>query len=270
MFGIYDGLTNAEYHSGEGLSASRIKTAAMKTPLHITAPQKPETLAMKIGTMAHMATFEPDLFLKTYAIFEGDRRTKAGKAEWDDIAANNLTPVTNEQYEQAEGIASAVHSIPGIWDIISHKSTVAEASGFYKDNGVLCKFRPDAWQRDDGIIIDLKTCQDASPRGFANQIAAYGYHIQAAHYLEGAEAILQKDHTFIFVAVEKEAPYAAAVYELDEATLLEGLAMRNMGIQAIKHATETGIFKGYAPELQTLQIPRWAFRATDPELILDY
>ena len=263
-------LTNEDYHAGEGLSASRIKTAAMKTPLHMTAPHKPETLAMKIGTMAHAATFEPELFLQTYAIFEGDRRTKAGKAEWEEIVMSDLIPVTNEQYEQAEGIASAVHSMPDIWDLISHKSTVAEASGFYEDQGVLCKFRPDAWQQDDGIILDLKTCQDASPSGFAKNVANFGYHIQAAHYIAGAEQLLEKDHRFIFIAVEKEPPYAAAIYELDEATLLEGLAMRNLGIQAIKHAAETGIYEGYTSALQTIQIPRWAFRATDPEMIYDY
>ena len=262
-------LTNQEYHSGPGVSASTIKTAAMRTPLHITGKPKAETEAMKLGTMAHMATFEPDLYMGTYAIFEGDRRTKAGKAEWESIMAEGLIPITEQQHDIAEGIAAAAHALPGIMELIKNESCLMEASGYYEDQGVYCRFRPDAWHQDHGIILDLKTCQDASPRGFANQVAAYGYHIQAAHYLEGAEKILQQDHRFIFIAVEKEAPFAAAAYELDEASLLEGLAMRNLGLQAIKTSTKTGVFPGYSPDLQSLTLPRWAFKVTDPNMILD-
>ena len=47
-----------------------------------------------------------------------------------------------------------------------------------------------------GVLSDLKSVQDASPEGFAQGIANYRWHRQAAFYLDGCEM-----ERFNFIAV---------------------------------------------------------------------
>ena len=77
---------------------------------------------------------------------------------------------------------------------------------------VLCKCRPDYVKAISGgyVIVDLKTTLDARERPFQGR--AYwdlGYHLSAAHYVTGLTEIRgTPPQAFIFVAVEKEPPYA--------------------------------------------------------------
>ena len=86
-----------------------------------------------------------------------------------------------------------------------------------------CKCRPDSVNPAGNggvILLDLKTCQDASAEGFPKSIARHGYHLQAAWYSDGYErASGQKVLGFVFACVESESPHAAAAYMLDDESL---------------------------------------------------
>lgn len=80
--------------------------------------------------------------------------------------------------------------------------------------GELCRCRPD-WAHPTGdrgvILVDVKTCGDASPREFGRQVARKGYHRQAAFYSDGYEIASGKRVLgFVFVAVESTWPFAAS------------------------------------------------------------
>ena len=66
-----------------------------------------------------------------------------------------------------------------------------EVSIFSEDEetGLAIKGRLD-WIQPNGTIVDLKTvgAGKASPKEFAKQVASFKYHMQAAHYLELAQA----------------------------------------------------------------------------------
>jgi hypothetical protein len=116
-----------------------------------------------------------------------------------------------------------------------------------------CKCRPDWF--DGTTIVDLKTCQDASPASFAKAVANFGYQIQAAHYLAGTLAT-----RFIFVAVEKTAPYAIGVYELNTEALIHGSIARHNALQRIQDCRAINEWPGYTDGIQTLQLPGWALK----------
>ena len=62
------------------------------------------------------------------------------------------------------------------------------------------------------MVVDLKSTIDASARGFAKSVRTYGYAFQCAWYLEeGLQPNGEKPTEFIFLAVEKKAPYLTAV-----------------------------------------------------------
>jgi hypothetical protein len=105
----------------------------------------------------------------------------------------------------------------------------------------------------EGTVIDLKSTVDASPAGFARAVARYSYHVQAAHYMAGT-----KCDRFLFVAFEKTAPYACAVYELDADAIARGRDLREHALETLASCIELGVWPGYATEVQVLELPRWA------------
>ena len=77
------------------------------------------------------------------------------------------------------------------------------------------------------FISDVKTCQDNSPEGFKRDIYKWGYHLQAAFYMD----MLGIDN-FKFVAVTTSYPHTVEIYSLDEDTIEFG---RNAWQQAFSN-----------------------------------
>jgi hypothetical protein len=86
-------------------------------------------------------------------------------------------------------------------------------------------------------------------------VAAFHYQLQAAHYLCGTLA-----KRFIFVAVEKSAPFATACYELDAQAMVHGSVLRHNALQRLQDARAINEWPGYTDGIQTLQLPGWALK----------
>jgi len=251
-------ISNADYHADPAISASQLKTV-MQSPYHYWSryldPDRVAmvpTAAMRFGSLAHCAVLEPDELSKRYQLAP-DRRTKEGKAAVVEMAAAGIDAVSEADMVLAVNMAVAVHGHPTAGALL--QSGQAEQSFWWDDiaTGMRCKCRPDWF--DGTTIVDLKTCQDASPTGFAKAIANFGYQIQAAHYLAGTLAT-----RFIFVAVEKAAPYAIGVYELDTEALIHGSIARHNALQRIQDCRAINEWPGYTDGIQTLQLPGWALK----------
>ena len=96
-----------------------------------------------------------------------------------------------------------------------------------------------------------------APSGFARSVATFRYHVQASHYLTG----LHGAERFVFIAVEKTAPYAVAVYELDAAAMAAGNELRQRDMRVIADCQATNEWPGYGDDCQTLSLPSWALTA---------
>jgi len=253
-------ISNADYHADPAISASQLKTV-MQSPYHYWSkyldPDRVAmvpTAAMRLGSLVHCAVLEPDELSKRYQLAP-DRRTKEGKAAVVEMAAAGIEAVSEADLAQALQMADAVRSNSTAALLLSNGA--AETSHWFDDipTGLRCKCRPDWLSADGATIVDLKTCQDASPAGFAKAVANFSYQIQAAHYLAGTLAT-----RFIFVAVEKTAPYAIGVYELDTEALVHGSIARHNALQRIQDARAINEWPGYTDGIQTLQLPGWALK----------
>ncbi len=251
-------ISNADYHADPAISASQLKTV-MQSPYHYWSryldPNRVAmvpTAAMRLGSLVHCAVLEPDELSKRYQLAP-DRRTKEGKASVIEMAAAGIEAVSEADMVLAVNMAVAVHGHPTAGALL--QSGQAEQSFWFDDipTGLRCKCRPDWF--DGTTIVDLKTCQDASPTGFAKAVANFGYQIQAAHYLAGTLAT-----RFIFVAVEKQAPYAIGVYELNTEALIHGSIARHNAMQRIQDCRAINEWPGYTDGIQTLQLPGWALK----------
>ena len=253
--------TNADYHADPAISASHLKAITQQSPYHYWSrfldPKRPTvepSSAMRLGSLAHCAVLEPDELSKRYSTCL-PRNTKAGKEQAAELAVAGIEAVTESDMALALNMADAVRQHPYAAALLADGK--AEQSFWWDDKatGQRCKCRPDWYQGT--TIVDLKTCQDASPNAFARACATFGYHTQAAHYLNGTFA-----DRFVFVAVEKTYPYAVGVYELDTAAMAAGAEQCRIGLQTISDCRAINEWPGYTTTCDTIAMPNWALSTT--------
>ena len=64
----------------------------------------------------------------------------------------------------------------------------------------------------------------------------------------------------IFLAIEKEPPYAAAMYLTPENVLALGRAENLIDLKTYVKCLQTGVWHGYADKVEPLQFPAWALQ----------
>lgn len=256
-------MSAEDYRAAEGISASDLKhIVPPKTPSHYLAnvtlaTPRPQTKAMLLGTLAHLAILEPEKLDAAFAVKPADidLRTKDGKA-WK--ASMGEVPVLDQ------GEADALH---GMRDAVAEHTTAQlllnggsyEISLFaeHPTTGLPIKGRMDAITGN--IIADVKTCEDASPGAFAASAARLLYDVSAAHYCALAnECGIAIEH-FYWIAVEKAPPFAVAVYQPSPEVQARGLRLAEQALKDIAHCCEIEEWPGY-PSSSVLQYPAWALR----------
>ena len=256
--GVYDTYSNAEYHAADGISKSDLDLIH-KSPAHYKAARHEDTPALRFGTAFHCAVLENDRFNETYTIIEGDRRTKAVKDSIKDAEAAGKIILTADDFNALMGMAQAVFKNPICAALLD--GSLREHSVFSEIDGVRVKCRPDGWKMDKVIMFDLKSCEDASPEGFAKTCTRFRYHVQDAFYRHVVASITGEDAdnmTFVFIVVEKKPPYAVALYTLDELAKLQGWVEAREDLRIYREALESDNWRGYSPKIETLSLPRWA------------
>ena len=260
--GIYE-LSNHDYHAGPGLSCSSFKEF-LRSPAHyqhyITEKREP-TPAMTVGTAIHTAILEPEKFETEIAIApKCDKRTKAGKEEYTSFLekATGKTVITEEDHKNVLGMVEGVKRCEPAVNLLA--SGFPELSVYANDpeHGFLWKARPD-WLTPAGAVVDVKKCQDASPKAFQRQIVNYRYHIQAALYLQVLTWATGKKHElFYFLAVEEKAPHCAAVYQIDFRSVSYASMEIDKGRKRFAECLESNVWPGYSNKILPTGIPEWA------------
>ena len=284
--GIYFGISNEDYHAGPGISKSGLDIIHQQSPLHYWAayidPEREpreETAAFRLGNAIHAAVLEPGEFDHRYALIPEDapRRPTVTQINakkpsddtlyaigwWNDFDAKNenVTILSPEEWSVAQKIGANARLHPLAKSIFNEGD--AELSVFWTDpeTEVLCKCRPD-WlisPNPKHVILDLKSTADASPDGFMRSAYNYGYHRAAAWYLDGVEAATgDRPDAFMFLAVEKKAPFAVAYYYADEAMIELGRRECRAALRTYANCLSSGKWPGYPEMVVPLGLPRWA------------
>lgn len=263
--GIHPDMSITDYHASPGLSKSQLDKLKI-SPAHYQASLEgafTQTPDMKTGSAVHKLVLEPESFYDSYAVLieNLDRRTKAGKEAYNDFMAANQGKelLAADDFMLVQQMQSAIAAHKTAKRLFSNGTP--EQSVFWIDDGtdVLCKCRPD-WQCGNGVIVDLKTTQDASPEGFAKSCAKYNYHIQAAFYLDGLNAVAIYAQHFVFVAVEKTPPFAVGVYVLDSAALQAGRNQYQALLELYRDCEKSGQWPAYSDSVVELSLPTWALK----------
>lgn len=252
---IYD-MSNEEYHSSPAISKSALDEFA-KSPLHYwdryINPDKPTrkpTEAMLMGSALHTLVLEPHKFDQEYAVSpEFDKRTKLGKEEflvWQHENEGKIH-ISKDDYISCQRMQDAIQKHPVARTLLDGTGK-AETSIFWMQPSLAslpCRCRPD-YITPSGAIVDLKSSLTASKTGFMWKAYDMRYHVQAAFYRQGFRAAFgEYPEDFLFVAVEKTAPYMVSVQRATKEFIEEGTEEMVENLRGIASCRVSGIWPGY-------------------------
>lgn len=186
-----------------------------KSPQHFLyyKEQKFEpTESMILGQAFDCKVLEPETFDKRFAIMPNvDGRTKEGRAVKEQFISESegKTILKSDQLAQIEEMEKSLNNSLVAVNTLRYDGNV-QSKIEWKDQGLDFIGYID---KDCGeYLIDVKSCQDASPEGFMRAAYNLDYSLQAYMYLKGQG---QADQ-FVYVCVETKPPYAVAVYKASD------------------------------------------------------
>jgi len=256
-------MPEAEYHAHNALSQSQLKTL-LDCPARFAYERehgRPHRAAFDMGHAVHTAVLGEGG--ETVVIDAPDWRSKAAREQRDAAHAEGKVPLLAADAAKVQAIRDAVMAHPAAAVVLGADGPV-EQSMFWTDpdTGVNLRGRIDKVATlADGqshALVDLKSTNSAAPSKFARSVWDFGYHIQRAVYLDGWRHLTGEDCEFVFVVVEKEAPYLTAVYTLDDIAAHAGHRDYRAALELYLRCTETGEWPGYSTDIETLPSPRWA------------
>lgn len=257
-------MTEAEYNAAPGIRRSALFNMS-KSPAHYKwALENPQgdTPALLLGRAVHCAVLQPELFDTLYAVAPGaSKATKEGRKIWEAFLADIGTkePITQKDYETCMGIHDSIMLHPIASALLTGNH---ETSYFWTDEltGLQCKIRTDA-ETEIGetlVIVDIKTCADASTKAFMRAMVDHGYDLQAGMYCEGVKVNTGRECAFVFIAVEKTPPYSVNVLAADNYVILRGKDLFREYLGKVAECEKTGnwyAFNGPDGDMNDLNLP---------------
>ena len=254
-------MNEREYRQAEGISRSEL-FAINKTPLHFKYKQdhqKEDTDSLRFGRAAHKMVLEPDDFFNVIAVApEVNKRTKAGKEEWELFCQSNAGKdfITTAEFDVIKDMAAAIQADPTARALLNG---IHEKEFFWTDDltGEKCKCRPDCLTEFNGekFIVDYKTTDSCEDGHFERSCRKYGYKFQAGMYTEGVFQNEFEQYRFAFVAQEKKPPYAVRCYICTPEFVAQGYDKFRELIGIYHNCKESGNWYGYeGPENMTTEL----------------
>lgn len=259
--------TIKEYHAQPYMSKTKLWQLLNETPAKFYWAQThptPPSPAMQFGSALHKYVLEPDGFFDEFAVAPSvDRRTKAGKeeyAKWLETAQGKDVVAPDDMVLIGE-IAGALRDHPRASFLLQGE---IETSYYWSDEAtnIPCQARPDCVKiiGDRGYIIDLKTCAKADTDTMSAQAYKLGYDMQAFMFKHAVEKELDIPCDFLFVCVEKEAPYLINILQADDMMLQSGEDRFREAVGIYKDCLDTGCWYGYEGKfnvINNLPLPKW-------------
>jgi len=253
------------YEELEGVRQSHLKRI-LKSPAHFKfgsdfADEEKSSPALLVGDAIHAAILEPDRFNAEFIVspeFSGTGSRKA-KEEW--LGQNGDKKVLTEA--QHNQVIAAKRSLreSGLYEtankILSGGSPEHVFQWVDVTTGIKCKGKADYVK--PGIVIDLKSTIDASPKSFSRSIVNFGYLFQCAYYLDGMTHFTGEEHKdFIIIALEKTPPYGVNCFYLTSDDIQIGRRQYKKALGILYECLERDEWPGYSDGLTELILPKWA------------
>jgi hypothetical protein len=274
--GVWE-MDEASYHrdpvKGGSLSYSGAKKLLAEGGPELYAYERehpPEPSAeMELGTAAHKLVL--GVGAELHEVKYDTYNTKAAKQDRDEARAAGKVPLLTHQMETVKAMAAKLREHTWASALLGQDGT-AEASGFWTDPeyGTWWRCRWDRMPEPDPRrrpqLADYKTCASAAPGKFSKAVADFRYYLQAHVYTTGYNALfgdrIAAPADFNLIAQETKAPYRVAVYRLHPDALRKGRDDASRAMEIWHDCTEAGVWPGYDPEPQVIDLPYWSYKET--------
>lgn len=258
--GVWDDMPDGIYHADPVPDGSLSNSSAKwllppYSPAHYVARdqrKRPESV-FDFGRAAHAVALgrgEP------IEVIDADSwRTKAAQEARDAARKRGATPLLTADWLTVQAISEALLEHPIAGELLTASAGTPELSAFAPDpaTGVWLRGRFDLYA--DGDLFDYKTAASADPDTFARRAVDYGYHRQAAWYLDLARLVGLDADGFGFIVQEKEPPYAVACIRLSDEHLILGRRDMRTAIDTYAECLASGLWPGYGDDWQTVELP---------------
>lgn len=221
-----------------------------------------------------MPSFDLEADLKDYANPKATKRYKELVADFEKRNADKLV-IDSKTSQSLDNIKLSLNLYPDIKSLLDAPGK-SELTLVWNDSstGLLCKARIDKAlmrTKESGAyyLIDLKTTDSAANTDFSFSAGKFGYYVQAAHYLAGAEALglLEMDASFLHIVIERDAPHLISCFELDEQDIERGRKLLGRCMAIYKKCLEAEEWPGYPDGIQPLNLTKsareWADRQVE-------
>ena len=251
--------------AGPSLSSTGARRILLSPSLfrHEVDRPEPATDAMDIGSVAHKRILGVGSDIRI--VDARDWRMKGARAHRDQCRADGLAVIHRGQLAGTGAMARAVRKHPLAARVLA--GAVKEVSGWWVDDetGVCCRMRIDALH--PRAVVDVKTTTAVTPDEWVrSHVARYGYHIQAAWYLDGHEAITRQRLPFLWIIVRSSPPHDVWVVDLTDVDIDLGRerAREARALYAecasLDDWPEAGRAPGEQPDVLHLSLPGWMHR----------
>lgn len=222
---------------------------------------KKSTDAQDFGTAVHMAILEPELFEKTYFVFDDEAIVSKliANGSKSPRATKEYKEWTEQEMQKHSGMTSIgrsdMDSLLVVQKRLQYDSRYnhlilpqEKETSYYVDNfyeGIGVKIRPDC--ASNGLPeVDIKTTKDVTPIGFKREFFKYGYDIQRALYLDVLREYGYEVPESIILAIGNYPPFQHEFYHIPKEWIDKARERYKYGLQQIKRMREGKLYDGYA------------------------
>lgn len=273
-------ITDDEYFESPGISSSDL-SLFLRSPAHFESVkmrdhERTPSESMVLGQAFHTFMLEPHLFDSRFYIMRDDikRNTREGKFRYNEAVTQSRgrSMIKNHDMQRLREMKASIMGYRDnegrkvAHDLLSPDGGYAELAMYWQDPVTHRVLRGKTDMiRQGGVIVDVKTTQDASFYGFQKSVAKFGYHRQAAMYCWGAGELLGKPiKAFYFIAVESEPPHITSIFRCSPSMLDQGMREIRRALDKLDSCMVKNKFLGYqenGPE--ELTMPSWAVDKED-------
>ena len=185
-------------------------------PLELQPTAAPERPPIADGR-AKAGTPEKEAF-KAWKKLDDEHRAKEAKkdearAEWFATLSPDAIMLHGKRRDRIFGCAQAIAKmIEG--EGVDLSAGLVEKCFFHTDEstGAYLRCKPDFFDPESGVIIDVKSARSAEGRAFKRQAADLGYYRLAAAQWDLLEMMGYNVSSFIFAVGESDAPYLTRLF----------------------------------------------------------
>jgi hypothetical protein len=153
-----------------------------------------------------------------------------------------------ESYERIKLMMESCYQDEAIQALIKNTEYQVTVFWTHEETGLKLKTRPDICKRKKNVLVNVKTCEDGSPKAFSKELVKWDYPMQAAHEIAGAlsSGLIETIDNYFWLVCEKVPPYNATIYEFRKEDIEVSLDELFWTYKKIARAENEKLYPGYS------------------------